>query len=196
MKKDAKNAMVVVIPNVRNMAIYTRTGDDGTTSLFGGKRLSKANLQIMAYGEIDELTTTIGILMSHLPDRDEYSFIEEIQRDLYAIMGSLANAPVDLDKQDGRIAQFEKKIDVLTEKLPALNNFILPHGTLASCWAHMARVSCRKCERSIVLFFQSSKAIDEKKSQIIITYINRLSDLFFTYARTFNEGQEVISKKP
>lgn len=168
------------------MAIYTRTGDDGTTALFGGKRLSKADLQVEAYGCLDELTTTLGVLIAHLPDKTESPFIEDIQRDLYVIMGFLANAPTELEKQKSKIVLFEKKIDALTKKLPQLTHFILPGGSLASCWAHMARVACRRAERSIVKYFQKKLVLNKNEFLIILEYVNRLSDLLFTYARFFN----------
>lgn len=168
------------------MVIYTRTGDDGTTSIFGGKRLSKANVQVEAYGCLDELTSTLGMFITYIDDTVESHFVEDIQRDLHIIMGFLANAPTDLGKQKSKVLMFEKKIDILTEKLPPLMDFILPGGTLASCWAHMARVSCRKAERAVVFFFEKRKKVEEENSQIIFQYLNRLSDLLFTYSRIFN----------
>jgi len=177
------------------MKIYTRTGDDGTTALFGGERLSKADIQIDAYGCLDELTSTIGVLLGHIENNDEISFIDDIQRDLYIIMGFIANAPTDLKKQERKIALFENKIDKLTGRLPPLNNFIIPGGSVVSCWAHMARVNCRKAERAVVLHFQKKKIMKDENSQVVLTYLNRLSDLLFSYARAFNEEKDIISKK-
>ena len=176
------------------MKIYTRTGDDGTTSLYGGTRLSKACVQVEAYGALDELTTTLGVFISHISEGEEARFIEDIQRDLYVIMGFLANAPTNLTKQGEKIALFEKKIDMLSEKLPLLNDFIIPGGSLASCWAHMARVSCRKAER-VVISHLEKKRITNVNSGIMLVYLNRLSDLLFTYARAFNKEKDSISKK-
>lgn len=177
------------------MAIYTRMGDDGTTGLFGGKRLSKADIRIDAYGCLDELTSILGVFIGTIKDKREISFLEDIQKDLYVIMGVLAAAPSDLKKQKNKIELFEKKIDSLTEKLPPLKDFIIPGGSPTSCWAHMARVGCRKAERVVVHFFEREKNITDKNSQIILQYLNRLSDLLFTYARTFNNKKETISKK-
>jgi len=174
------------------MKIYTRTGDDGTTALFGGKRLSKADVQVDVYGCLDELTCILGVLFAHIKNGVESRFIEVIQQDLYVIMGFLANAPTNLEKQKNNIVLFEKKIDALTEKLPPLTHFILPRGSLSSCWAHMARVSCRRAERAVVLFFEKGKRMKNGDSQIILQYLNRLSDLLFTYARTFNDEREAI----
>lgn len=170
------------------MPIYTRTGDDGTTALYGGRRLSKTDLQVEAYGSVDELTSNLGMLNTCIRDKDkEKEFIGIVQQDLYVIMGFLAAAPTDLTLQEKRIEVFEKKIDDLTAGQPPLHHFILPQGTLASCWAHVARVVCRRSERTILNYFQKNKLMEKKESQIIIKYINRLSDLLFTYARSFNE---------
>ena len=177
------------------MTIYTRTGDDGTTSIYGGVRLSKACVQVEAYGALDELSTTLGVFITHISDGDESRFVEDIQRDLYVIMGFLANAPSHMEKQEKKIAQFEQKIDSLTEKLPPLKNFIIPGGSQASCWAHMARVSCRKAERVVISHLEKKGGIQDKNSGVILVYLNRLSDLLFTYARAFNKERDSISKK-
>ena len=195
MKKDVKNAIAVGILNVHNMPIYTRTGDTGTTGLFGGERLSKADARIKAYGSLDELTSTLGVFVAHISDGEEARFIEDIQRDLYVIMGFLAKAPTELAIQKGKIELFEHKIDELTGKLPELKNFIIPGGSIASCWAHMARVSCRKSERTMIHYFQKENLMENSDSQIILKFLNRLSDLLFTYARAFNKDKDVISKK-
>jgi cob(I)alamin adenosyltransferase len=176
------------------MAIYTRTGDDGTTALYGGKRLSKAGVQIDAYGTVDELTSTLGVLINSVSHTPEVPTLLDIQRDLYTVMGFLANAPIDVRPLEKRTLLFEKKIDVLTKGLPPLTDFILPNGSLSSCWAHMARVICRKAERSIVLFFQETKNLEKNEPQIVMKYMNRLSDLLFTFARSFNANEEIISK--
>lgn len=169
------------------MSIYTRTGDDGTTSLFGGARLSKSCIHVKAYGALDELTSTLGMFVAYIDKGEEAQFIKGIQQDLYVIMGFLANAPTDLVQQKDKIKVFEDRIDKLTKKLPPLHNFIIPGGTLATCWAHMARVSCRKAERIVIAHFQKEKIMKNQNSEIVLTYLNRLSDLLFTYARSFNE---------
>jgi cob(I)alamin adenosyltransferase len=177
------------------MSIYTRTGDDGTTSLFGGSRVSKSDIQIDAYGSLDELTSIMGLFVSHINNKEEGIFVKNIQQDLYAIMGMLAGAPADLKAQKNKAEAFELKIDSLTRKLPPLKDFIIPGGSLGSCWAHMARVSCRKSERIIIRYFLGKKIIQKKDSQLIIKYLNRLSDLLFTYARFFNTEGDAVSKK-
>lgn len=177
------------------MAIYTRTGDDGTTALYGGRRISKTDLQVETYGSVDELTSTLGVLMTHIQEKEEKEFVGSIQQDLYAIMGFLAQAPTNLLGLEKKVKLFEKKIDTFTAKLPPLSQFILPQGSSSSCWAHLARVICRKSERSIIYYFQKRKLMKKKGSRIIMKYINRLSDLLFTYARVFNVQNEVILKK-
>jgi cob(I)alamin adenosyltransferase len=177
------------------MPIYTRRGDDGTTALYGGKRVLKDDSQVKAYGAVDELSSILGMLMAYISSGSEFSFIEDIQHDLYLFMGYLAGAPINLVEQQKKIVLFEKKIDTLTQELPPLTSFILPNGSVASCWAHMARVNCRKTERSLLSFFREKKLIEKKESQTIIKYMNRLSDLLFTYARAFNKEKEALSKK-
>ncbi len=177
------------------MAIYTRTGDDGTTALYGGKRLPKSDPHIEAYGSVDELTSVLGVLMFYTEDKQEKAFIEDIQRDLYVIMGFLAHAPSDLSQQKKKIALFEKKIDALSKTLDPLKTFILPNGSIASCWAHVARTICRRSERAIVLSLKQRSEADKQNSNTVVVYINRLSDLLFTYARAFNKAKEVTIKK-
>jgi cob(I)alamin adenosyltransferase len=134
-------------------------------------------------------------LLTHIKNGAESHFIEDIQQDLYVIMGFLANAPTDLKKQKNNITLFEKRIDALTEKLLPLTHFIIPRGSPSSCWAHMARVNCRRAERTIIIFFEKEKRMKNEDSQIVLKYLNRLSDLLFTYARVFNNKQETISNK-
>lgn len=177
------------------MPIYTKTGDDGTTGLFGGRRLLKSDIQVEAYGSLDELSSTLGVFISHIDNGDEAQFIEQIQRDIYVIMGFLADAPTKLSEQKNKIALFEKKIDLLTSHLPPLNNFIIPGGSNASCWAHMARVTARRAERVVIGYFKTTGTLEGENQQIIVMYLNRLSDLLFTYARSFNGEKDIISKK-
>ena len=169
------------------MAIYTRTGDDGTTALYGGQHLSKADLQVEAYGSVDELTSTLGILITYIQKKEEKEFVKNVQQDLHVIMSLLARAPTSLLNQEKKIQLFEKKIDALTACLPPLTQFILPQGSLPSCWAHMARTICRRSERSIIRYFQKKQLMEKNESRMVMKYMNRLSDLLFIYARTFNE---------
>ena len=114
--------------------------------LFGGKRVSKADVQVEAYGSLDELSSVLGMFALHL-DSLETTFIEDVQRDIYIIMGALAGAPTDLKKLSNKIATFEHKIDSFSQALPPLKDFIIPGGSLPASWAHLARTTCRKAER-------------------------------------------------
>ncbi len=165
------------------MSIYTRTGDFGTTSLYGGKRISKADCQIETCGSIDELTSYIGLAVIKLKDKKEADSLVEIQKDLYKIMSFLSGAKIDLSPLEKKVIEFEKRIDLMEEKLPKLNKFILPGGTEISSWFHILRVICRRAERNVVRF---------NNNIIIVKYLNRLSDLLFVMARNYGKSKEVV----
>ncbi|MBI5123402.1 cob(I)yrinic acid a,c-diamide adenosyltransferase [Candidatus Roizmanbacteria bacterium] len=166
------------------MSIYTRTGDSGTTGLYGGKRLSKSDLQVEAYGSIDELTSFIGLVVNKLINRKDKLFLISLQKDLYQIMAVLSDAKIDLKFLfEARVLSFEKKIDGLEKKLPKLNKFILPGGNEISSWFHILRVVCRRAERNAVRF---------NNNIIIVKYLNRLSDLLFVMARNYGKNNEVV----
>jgi len=176
------------------MKIYTKKGDNGSTTLFGGIKVSKDDERVDAYGHIDELTSYIGLIISKLNndnnnyEKQSYSkanilnILHTIQKDLFLIMSSLASAPVSLSSLYENLQTIEKEIDIISEKLPELKNFILPNGTEISCLFHIARTVCRRSERSMV------KISSEKE----LPYINRLSDLLFVLARFCNENDEKI----
>lgn len=170
------------------MSVYTKTGDKGETSLFGGKRVLKSDLQIEAFGEIDELTSFIGLVVSKTKSKKEKIFLINIQKDLYQIMAYLSEAKINLDFLTKKIFDFEKKIDEIEKKLPKLNNFIIPGGNELSAWFHVLRTICRRVERSIV-------KLNQKKTNLnLIQYFNRLSDLFFMLAREKNKKNEFLLK--
>ncbi len=176
------------------MPIYTRTGDKGTTALFGGKRVSKSDLQVEAYGSIDELSSFLGLTISKVSNLKSKVYLIEIQKDLYQIMGYLSGAKLDLKYLDRRVLDFEKKIDEIEKKLPKLTRFILPGGNELSAWFHIARVSCRKSERNVIRLFESlSKPYTLNPNPFIVKYLNRLSDLFFTLARWHGKGKEIVT---
>ena len=153
------------------MPIYTRTGDDGTTSLYGGKRVLKSDPRIRLYGSIDELNSWIGWINAEIHDVR----LETIQRDLFMME--------DVKKIKPRIKEMELCIDEMDKKLPTLAKFILPNGPV-----HITRSICRRVER---------EAVDNKVDPVMIQYLNRLSDLLFTLARYIHmQGkiQEVIWK--
>ncbi len=192
---DPRHGLDEIGPRTRMtipMPIYTKTGDKGTTSLFGGKRLSKANIQIEAYGTIDELTSFLGMICVKIQSKKEQTFFTTIQKDLYQIMGDLAGYKSPIESLSPRITLFEQTIDTLEKKLPKLNRFILPGGTELSVWFHIVRTICRRAERNVVAL-QQTKKIEEKTLLLIIQYLNRLSDLLFTYARWYNREHELIT---
>lgn len=182
--------MAADIPNA-NMTIYTRTGDRGETSLYGGKRTSKANYQVEAYGSIDELTSFIGLLNSKVKGKKSKLFLAEIQKDLYQIMSHLSGSNVTVNYLNKRVKEFEKQIDQMDKKLPKLTRFILPGGNELSAWFHILRTVCRRSERNVVKF--SEKPTTDNRLLTTVKYLNRLSDLFFTLARFYNKGKDFLT---
>lgn len=182
------------------MAIYTRTGDKGKTSLFNKQRVSKSNIRVEAYGTVDELNSAIGVAVAELIRIKDKGLrmkkeLIKIQNDLFDIGSALANSSskktISLEK---RVKEFENFIDEMTENLPHLKNFILPGGGKTGAMLHLARAVSRRAERKIVALNNRQK-IDNN----IIIYINRLSDLLFTMARFANfkekKKETIWSKK-
>lgn len=172
------------------MAIYTRIGDSGTTGLYGGKRVSKADCQIESYGSIDELTSFIGLVSVKLANKKDINLLIEVQKDLYQMMSFLSGAKVNLLLLGKKVLVFEKTIDKIEKNLPKLNKFILPGGNEISALFHILRVLCRKAERRTIDFFNKSIVTNNQLS--IIKYLNRLSDLFFDLARKYGKNNEVV----
>lgn len=165
------------------MPIYTRTGDKGETSLFGGKRVSKAAKRVEAYGTIDELNSCLGSALSFLPSSQKRlrSKLLKIQNNLLLLGSTLANPnslPLSLEEE---IKDLEKEIDLMTAQMPPLRNFILPGGSKAGSLLHLARTVCRRAERRLV-----NLAETESVDKGIVKYINRLSDFLFTAGRFVN----------
>jgi len=167
------------------MKIYTKTGDDGTTGVQGGKRISKSNLRIKAYGTIDELNATIGLVLSKKFDDDIEDLLRNIQNDLFVAGSDLSNP--DLSNMKNRItkemvANIEKNIDRLENELPPITNFILPGGHEVASLIHIARTIARRAETIVISLNEKEKVNDECKK-----FLNRLSDLLFVIARTVNK---------
>lgn len=173
------------------MPIYTKTGDDGTTALFGGKRVKKYDAQIEAYGNVDELTSYMGLVIAKINNEDHATLLTTIQKDLYRAMGTLCGAETDLSNLTKRVKDFETTIDALDISLPKLTRFILPQGGEVAVLLHITRTICRRAERGVVRFFDTNKVVAEGK--IIVQYLNRLSDLLFTMARYYNRGNEITT---
>lgn len=171
------------------MKIYTKTGDAGQTGLFGGGRVSKDDPRVEAYGDVDELNAVLGFARAAemMPRIDEV--LVPIQRDLFSI-GALLSTP-DLEKMhdhlakaqvdEGRISELERAIDACDKELEPLRAFIVPGGTPKAAALHVARTVCRRAERRVI-HLQREVEIP----QIVVVYLNRLSDLLFTLARVAN----------
>lgn len=166
------------------MKIYTRGGDKGKTGIRGGQRVDKDDIRIEANGTLDELNSAIGVVRAFLPQEHEWqTLLFRIQRELMVVMSQVATPSVIRDenpnKIDEGIVEFcEKEMDKLTEKMGESNYFILPGGTLFSSHLHLARAIARRAERRL----WSLHKMDELP-EIILKFVNRLSDLFFTMAR-------------
>lgn len=169
------------------MKTYTKKGDSGQTSLLGGKRVSKDDLRVEAYGTIDELNSNIGELasiMSESKDQRKIKELEKIQSTLFLIGSYLADKEgkfISLKKLKAKTEGLEKQIDVWEKELPKLTSFILPGGTPAAAKTHVIRTVTRRAERQVVKL-DSQKKIDEN----VLKYLNRLSDYFFVLARWLN----------
>lgn len=177
------------------MKLYTKTGDKGNTSLLGGKKVSKADHRIEAYGNVDELNSFIGYLKDH---HDVENRLKQqlywIQERLFTIGSILAaekgSLAFELPKiADNEVTQLEIWIDKFDAELPPLSNFILPGGHPAVSLSHICRTVCRRTERSII-----SLAKESKVDGVILRFVNRLSDYFFIFARTLSkllDAQEI-----
>ncbi|HUO51157.1 MAG TPA: cob(I)yrinic acid a,c-diamide adenosyltransferase [Gemmatimonadaceae bacterium] len=173
------------------MRIYTRTGDQGDTGLFGGGRVPKDHPRVEAYGDVDELNAVLGLARSIelMPRVDEV--IAPIQRDLFALGALLATPQPDKVKQqlekarldDGRIAELERAIDAGEAELEPLTAFILPGGTPKAAALHVARTVCRRAERRVIALAHDPEV---HVPPVVIIYLNRLSDLLFVLARVAN----------
>jgi cob(I)alamin adenosyltransferase len=187
------------------MKIYTRTGDRGETGLFGGKRVAKDDIRVEAYGEVDELNALLGLCVARIEedgDAEMAGRLRAVQADLFALGANLATpAPEDGGRPNDhlpplpgeRVAEMERWIDEADELNPPLRNFILPGGTEAAALLHLARTVCRRAERRVITFMRDAKVEPE-----VVIYLNRLSDLLFTLARSANRraGREDVPWVP
>lgn len=168
------------------MKIYTRTGDDGTTSLFSGGRVPKHHLRVECYGTVDELNSCLGVARAQRPIPETDRYLDRVQHQLFNLGADLAtpqNAPTNyvIRIDQGAIDWLETSIDRMTEELPALTYFILPGGTPAGAQIQLARTICRRAERLAVQL-----AEHEDLGAFVVPYLNRLSDFLFTLARWEN----------
>lgn len=178
------------VPNC--MSIYTRTGDKGTTSLFGGRRLPKSDLQVETYGTVDELSCFIGLVSTKKVNIADKKLLLVIQKTLYHIMAFLSGAPEKLSDLQTEIGRFEQTIDRKEKKLPKLASFVIPGGTETSSLFHICRSICRRAERSVVSFSLNNQSSIIHDLSSIMRYLNRLSDLFFVLAREYNKEEILL----
>ncbi len=176
------------------MKIYTRSGDEGETGLFGGGRVPKSHIRVGAYGAVDELNAALGVAVSFIADVGMVRNLTTVQQDLFNLGASLATPgaengsakavtpPLPVD----RIPQMERWIDSAMAEMPPLENFILPGGTQGAAALHLARTICRRAERDVVRLGQ-----EESIDGGVVRYLNRLSDLLFAYARMENHRRGV-----
>lgn len=168
------------------MKIYTKTGDDGTTSLFSGGRVPKTHLRVEAYGTVDELNSLLGLARAHQPHSQTDSWLMQVQNQLLHLGADLAT-PLDAKAEwvvridATMIAWLEATIDRMTAELPDLKQFILPGGAPAAAALHVARTICRRAERLVVALQEQ-----ETLGDYVLVYLNRLSDFLFTLARWEN----------
>lgn len=167
--------------------IYTRTGDSGDTGLFDGTRVSKADPRVCAYGEIDELNAWLGMVRAEGVDADVASMLEHLQRDLFAVGAMLADPRHKISRRVDKalltetdIERLEGWIDKGEGELQPLAYFILAGGSKAGAALHVARTVCRRAERLIVALG------DDDVDPVVVTFVNRLSDLLFVMARVVN----------
>lgn len=175
------------------MALYTRFGDKGKTTLVG-KITDKDDLRVMAYGEIDELNAMLGVVIAFTKHENVKSMLIRIQKDLFLIGADLSNPQGEKTNKISPlcVGEFEKIIDEAWPELPPLANFVLPGGSPTAALLHLARTVCRRAERSAVALGKT-----EKINMDIIIYLNRLSDLLFVVARLANKNEraeEIIWK--
>jgi cob(I)alamin adenosyltransferase len=192
------------------MKVYTKTGDQGTTSIVGGTQVSKADIRLEVYGTIDELNAQIGVVVEHCTDENDRIFLSKIQEELFQVGLGFAT---DWDKYDAsshvisdeKIIALEKEIDKISATLPPLKGFVMPRGSVVSAFAHVARTVCRRAERLVVAYVENQsleyrpprdqinelymartykkKINPEPFFNINIQYLNRLSDYLFVLAR-------------
>ena len=182
--------------------IYTKSGDQGETGLGDGSRVPKDHPRVAAYGSVDELNAVLGLLLVQAAgelDEDTRQLLRGIQNDLFDVGGDLC-VPQQPEEKPGQALRIrvdqaerlEKAIDVRNEHLQPLTSFILPGGTQAAAWCHMARTVCRRAERDVVTL-----AREQPINPQVVIYLNRLSDLLFVLSRTLNgQGRDDVLWRP
>lgn len=186
MQNYEKNLIFAIM---KKSMLYTRTGDAGLTSLVGGKRVPKNCIRVNAYGTVDELSAHIGLVRAHLEvlpqecDR-EVALLAQVMGKMFCIGAYLATAAAEECKgvTDEDISALEEGIDRLDAEVPQQRSFILPGGTIAAAHAHVARTVCRRAEREVLTLASSGEPVLD----IVLRYLNRLSDYLYILARALN----------
>jgi cob(I)alamin adenosyltransferase len=181
---------------VRLDRIYTRGGDGGETSLGDGRRVSKADPRIEAFGTVDELNAILGLALARGASAELVPWLERIQNELFDLGADLSVPLADgrrerLRVSEGQVASLEELCDRANAGLEPLRSFVLPGGTEAAAFLHVARTVCRRAERRVVAL-----AEEEPVNPAAIAYLNRLSDLLFIFARSANTGRSEPLWKP
>lgn len=176
------------------MKIYTLTGDDGTTSLPGGRRVPKNSPELEAYGSLDELISWIGLLRDLKENASRKDFLIYIQNQLMNCAAALACANTVIGKrtipESDSVKAVEKEIDKMDETLPSLENFILPGGKISVSYCHIARCVCRRAERAVLMLEGA-----EKSPELVNKFLNRLSDYLFILARKISYDSHIEEVK-
>ncbi len=179
------------------MKIYTKTGDTGTTALIGGSRVSKAHIRIDTYGTVDELNAWIGLLRDQPVNFGRRDLLKEIQDRLFTVGSHLAAEPDQTRKKlpdlhEADLTLLENEMDAMDAQLPQLRAFVLPGGHESVSFGHVARTVCRRAERTVILLHEL-----EPVEEIVIRYLNRLSDYLFMLCRmmTQESGAEEVAWK-
>jgi cob(I)alamin adenosyltransferase len=175
---------------VNDVKVYTRGGDAGETSLFGGERIRKDALRVESYGAVDELNATLGVARAEIEAEDLQAILKELQNGLFDLGGELATPDVEERAKKGKeipridasdVARLERWIDSLDEELEPLRSFVLPGGHRGAARLHLARTVARRAERRVVALSEREPVADA-----VLAYLNRISDLLFVLARVAN----------
>ncbi|GAB3790586.1 cob(I)yrinic acid a,c-diamide adenosyltransferase [Spirosoma horti] len=181
------------------MKIYTKTGDKGQTALIGGRRVSKANLRIDAYGTVDELNSWIGLVRDQPVNSHRRELLKEIQDRLFTVGSELATDPEKAPKRampvitPDDVHLLEEAMDTMDTELPELRAFVLPGGHQAVSFCHLARTVCRRAERLIIALNDTTAQAGTGVDELVLQYINRLSDYLFVLSRKM--AQELNSEE-
>lgn len=167
------------------MKIYTKKGDKGMTSLIGGVKTEKDSIRVEAYGTIDELNSYIGLCVNYLKDDEDKAVLRKVQKKLFDLGAELSTVHYERYKnitKEEDVEELEKLIDLYTEKIEKINEFIVPGTSICSANLHIARTVCRRAERRILTLSK-----EENVNPVLLKYVNRLSDLLYIVARYTEE---------